>query len=111
MKVLFASSEVWPLLKTGGLGDVSYSLPHALNEKDHDVRLVLPAYRDLLNKLDSFKILGWLSLQLAGTNRDVRILEAKHVQFDMPIWLVDSQELFDRQGNPYIHADGYRLAR
>ena len=107
MNVLFASSEVWPLLKTGGLGDVSYSLPQALKEKGQDVRIVLPAYRDLLNKLDSFKILGWLTLHLAGITRDVRILEAKHKQFDMPIWLIDSQELFDREGNPYTHADGY----
>ncbi len=107
MNVLFASSEVWPLLKTGGLGDVSYSLPQALKEKEQDVRIVLPAYRDLLNKLDSFKILGWLTLHLAGITRDVRILEAKHKQFDMPIWLIDSQELFDREGNPYTHSDGY----
>ena len=107
MKVLFASSEAWPLLKTGGLGDVSYSLPYALKEQDQDVRIVLPAYRDLLTKIDSFKILGWLSLQLAGTNRDVRVLEATHAQFDMPIWLVDSQDLFDRKGNPYMHAGGF----
>lgn len=107
MKVLFATSEVWPLLKTGGLGDVSYSLPHALKEKNHDVRLVLPAYRDILNKLDSFKTLGWLQLSLAGISRDVRILEAKHPQFEMPIWLVDYQQLFDREGNPYTHANGY----
>lgn len=106
MKVLFATSEVWPLLKTGGLGDVSYSLPHALTEKNLDVRLVLPAYRDLMNKLDSFKTLGWLTLELAGTTREVRILEAKHAQFEMPIWLVDYQQLFDREGNPYTHANG-----
>ncbi len=107
MKVLFATSEVWPLLKTGGLGDVSYSLPHALKEKNHDVRLVLPAYRDLLNKLDSFKTLGWLKLELAGITRDVRILEAKHTLFEMPIWLVDYQHLFDRDGNPYTDANGH----
>ncbi|MEB8433755.1 glycogen synthase GlgA [Cocleimonas sp. KMM 6892] len=107
MKVLFATSEVWPLIKTGGLGDVSYSLPHALQEKNLDVRLVLPAYRDVLNKLDSFKTLGWLSINLGGSNRDVRILEATHEQFKMPIWLVDAQHLFDREGNPYSHSNGY----
>jgi len=107
MKVLFATSEVWPLLKTGGLGDVSYSLPHALTEKNIDVRLVLPAYRDVLHELDSFKTIGWLQLNLAGVTRDVRILEATHEQFEMPIWLVDYQQLFDREGNPYTHANGH----
>lgn len=107
MKVLFATSEVWPLLKTGGLGDVAYSLPQALIEKDIDVRLVIPAYRDVLKKIDSFKTLGWLTLELAGRTREVRILEARHEQFSMPIWLVDYQELFDREGNPYTHANGH----
>lgn len=107
MKVLFATSEVWPLIKTGGLGDVSYSLPQALTEKDIDVRIVLPAYRDILIKLESFKTLGWLTLELAGVTREVRILETNHEQFSMPIWLVDCQELFDREGNPYTHENGH----
>lgn len=107
MKVLFATSEAWPLVKTGGLGDVSYSLPHALLKEDVDVRLVLPAYRALLTQLESFSILGWLSFTLAGKERTVRILQARHPQFNFPLWLVDCQDLFDREGNPYTHADGY----
>ena len=106
MKILFAASEIWPLLKTGGLGDIAYSLPHALTEKGQDVRIVLPAYRDILNKMDSFDTLGWLSLSLAGKTREVRILEAKHDLFKMPVWLVDDQGLFDREGNPYSNAEG-----
>lgn len=107
MNVLFASSEVWPLIKTGGLGDISYSLPHALHEQGLDVRIVLPAYQDVLKQLTAFNILGWLSLPLGGVTRNVRILEVKHEQFAMPIWLVDCQELFDRPGNPYVHEQGY----
>jgi starch synthase len=107
MKVLFASSEAWPLIKTGGLGDVTYSLPHALIEQDIDVRLILPAYRDVLQQFQTFKIIGWLSLFVGGKNHVVRILEVTHEQFSMPIWLVDCQDLFDRPGNPYVHENGY----
>ncbi len=107
MKVLFASSEVWPLVKTGGLGDVSYSLPEALHKHGVDVRLVLPAYRDVLQQLKSFEILGWLTISIAGITHAVRILQTSHEKFTMPVWLVDCQPLFDRPGNPYVHEEGY----
>ena len=42
-KILFASSEVHPLVKTGGLADVSASLPLALHEQGQDVHIVWPA--------------------------------------------------------------------
>jgi len=107
MKVLFASSEVWPLIKTGGLGDVSYSLPHALHQQGIDVRIVLPAYQDVLKQVTSMHVLGWMSLSLAGTTRTVRVVEASHEKFSMPIWLIDCQDLFDRAGNPYVHEEGH----
>ncbi len=107
MKVLFASSEVWPLTKTGGLGDVAYSLPRTLHVLGEDVRIVLPAYRDVLTQVSSLKILGWLSLTSAGSTRTVRVLQASHKKFVMPIWLIDVQELFDRPGNPYMNEKGY----
>ncbi|MFH1995513.1 MAG: glycogen synthase GlgA [Candidatus Omnitrophota bacterium] len=44
MKVLFASSEVVPFAKTGGLADVSGSLPIALEDLGMDVRVVMPKY-------------------------------------------------------------------
>ena len=48
MNILFAASEAFPLVKTGGLGDVAHALPIALKQLGDDVRLVLPAYRDVL---------------------------------------------------------------
>ncbi|MCK5813107.1 MAG: glycogen synthase GlgA [Cocleimonas sp.] len=107
MKVLFASSEVWPLIKTGGLGDVAYSLPHALQQQGMAVRIVLPAYQAVLKKLKSFEILGWLALSVAGKEYSVRILQTQHDKFSLPLWLVDCPALFDRAGNPYAHEEGY----
>ena len=44
LRVLMASSEAHPLIKTGGLADVAASLPAALVELGHDARLIIPAY-------------------------------------------------------------------
>ena len=50
MKVLFATSEAVPFIKTGGLGDVAGALPKALCEKGEDVRVILPLYQDIPEK-------------------------------------------------------------
>ena len=47
MKVLFAASEVAPFIKTGGLGDVAFSLPKALKNAGVDCRVILPKYLDI----------------------------------------------------------------
>lgn len=47
LKVLFASSEVAPFSKTGGLADVAGSLPVALNKAGLDIRVVTPRYKSV----------------------------------------------------------------
>lgn len=48
LRVLFITPEVFPLCKTGGLGDVSAALPAALRALHTDVRLLLPGYPQVL---------------------------------------------------------------
>ncbi|MDH5259093.1 MAG: glycogen/starch synthase, partial [Gammaproteobacteria bacterium] len=50
LKILFASSEVFPLIKTGGLADVASGLPQAINKLGHDIRIIIPAYKQIIDE-------------------------------------------------------------
>lgn len=106
MKILFATSEAHPLIKTGGLADVSGSLPGAYKKLKHQVRVVLPAYGDVCDKLTKRKQIAEFVLPSCGREVHVRIYEAKSETIGVPIWLVDVPDLFHRPGNPYLSPDG-----
>lgn len=102
-RILYCSSEAYPLIKTGGLGDVAGSLPRALQQLGHDVRLVLPAYRDLLYNLPQHpRQLGQWQIEEQPVSLWQTTLPGSRVK----TWLVDCPALFDRPGNPYHDADG-----
>lgn len=107
MNILFAASEAFPFIKTGGLGDVVHSLPIALNKLGDDVRLALPAYRDVLAAVDDIKEIGYWDLPGVGVTHRVRILKAHQDVLGDYLYLIDVPTLFDRPGNPYIHSDGF----
>lgn len=58
-KVLFVTSEIADLVKTGGLGDVSAALPRAMAQL-HDVRLLIPGYPQVLHSENPIHIIGEL---------------------------------------------------
>ena len=49
-KVLFAAFEGLPFVKTGGLADVVYALPKALDKSEFEVRVVLPLFKSIKEK-------------------------------------------------------------
>ncbi|MFA6051707.1 MAG: glycogen synthase GlgA [Methylobacter sp.] len=100
-KVLFVTSEAYPLIKTGGLGDVSGSLPKALAELSQDVRLIIPNYQSIKTSED---VRFLCSLRI--DNRDVDILETRMPETGVIAWLVDCPEYFDYPGNPYVDEQG-----
>jgi len=104
LHVLFVSSEIFPLAKTGGLADVSAALPDALSGLGVDIRLILPGYPKAIaaaaNKtvevdLEDFMGAGPMRL-ISGRTPDTRL----------PVWLVDCPALFDRAGGLYQDDDG-----
>lgn len=103
-KILFASSEVHPLVKTGGLADVSASLPLALHEQGQDVHIVMPAYRACLAALEGAVEVA--SIKLDGFLLPVTILESRLPNSEVVLWLVNSPYHFDRDGGPYSQPVG-----
>ncbi|WP_455208574.1 glycogen synthase GlgA [Kaarinaea lacus] len=104
LKILFASSEVQPLIKTGGLADVSGALPVALKKMRHDVRVVMPAYGDTLKKAKRAQRVT--TLKLPGIPGEIAILKKKLPDANVDIYLVDYPPAFQRSGNPYVNAEG-----
>lgn len=99
MKILFACSELYPLIKTGGLADVAHNLPLALRHLGHQVRIVLPAYRSLLNQLADLRAVVEFSTRIDGYR--LSLLKTNLEDSAIPVYLVDCPELFDRSGGPY----------
>jgi starch synthase len=104
MKILFASSEAHPLIKTGGLADVSGSLPRAIFNQRQDIRLIIPAYRQVLKQANRLELAA--HLELPDVDEPVRILCGHLPGSKVTLYLVDSPAHFDREGNPYTMDDG-----
>ena len=104
-KILFVTSEAHPLIKTGGLADVSGSLPKALAELGFDVRLIMPNYQAI--KTDEAV---YYKSTVRVNNTDVNILETRLPGTKVPVWLVDYPEFFDIPGNPYTDELGIAWA-
>ncbi|MFT7414521.1 MAG: starch synthase [Methylophagaceae bacterium] len=103
-KILFSSSEVHPIVKTGGLADVSGSLPIALHQQGHDIRIIMPAYRKCLEQLDKIHTIA--TLKLDGFHLPIEILQSTLPGSDVTLWLVHSPQHFDREGGPYSSPSG-----
>lgn len=102
--VLFVASEAFPLIKTGGLADVAGSLPGALNQEGLDVRLLLPAYADVLAALETPAELV-AEFELAG--QAVHILQTRLPNSGVPVWLLQHPLFSSRPGNPYQDHSGH----
>ncbi len=105
LRILHAVSEVHPLMKTGGLADVSAALPASLRRLGVDARLLIPAYPDIISQTrarpvsDAFAIFkGVEEAQLfLGTLPDG----------SAPVYALDCPSLFAREGGPYLDPLGH----
>ncbi|MDZ4314653.1 MAG: glycogen synthase GlgA [Azonexus sp.] len=107
LSILFATAEMAPWVKTGGLGDVAAALPAALHRAGHDVRVLIPAYPAMHQAFPQATLLAELP-PLAAALPAARLLA---VEADgLPLILLDCPALFNRPGNPYLDPLGHDWA-
>jgi starch synthase len=107
VKILFAASEVAPLAKVGGLGDVVGSLPAALNALGHDARVVIPQYNGIdLSRYSVTPVKTGFRFSMLGETQLVNLNQINHP--GMAIYTVENQKYF---GGKEVYAGGYDLER
>ena len=99
---LFVVSEMADFVKAGGLGDVAAALPRALRRR-YDVRVLIPGYRDVLARAGVVQHVGRIMAHAGLPACDIGCVE----QADgLPIYVLLCPDLFERDGSPYVDAEG-----
>ena len=97
LRVLSVASELYPLVKTGGLADVAGALPAALAAQGIAVRSLVPGYPAVMRGLEHPEIVHRYDGFFGGT---ARLLAGRHGALDL--YVLDAPHLYDRLGNIYV---------
>ena len=101
MRVLSVTSEIFPLVKTGGLADVTGSLPKALAAAGVETTSIVPGYPKVLQQLKNATPLLVFD-DLLGVRASII-----HARIDgLSLFVLDAPELYDRSGGPYVDGSG-----
>lgn len=97
MNVLFASSEVYPLAKTGGLADVCGALPIELAKQGNQAAIIMPAFRQVFKSgLPIEELPIHFDLPVGGKVVSGQLLKTHLPDSDIPVYLVKNEEYYDR---------------
>ncbi len=101
MNVLQVSAEIFPLLKTGGLADITGALPAALRAVGCDVRVVLPGFPTILADLSD----SWALAELtAPWGERFQVRQGRLRTLGVDAYIIDLPHLYTRPGSPYEDA-------
>jgi starch synthase len=99
--VLSVASEVFPLVKTGGLADVVGALPSALAREGIAMRTLVPGYPQVVAALEAVEVVQTVATLHGGP---ARVLAGRAAGLDL--FVLDAPHLYDRAGTPYASHDG-----
>ena len=105
MRVLFATSEAYPLIKTGGLADVSGALPKAISQLKQfsgDIKILIPGYSAVLQKLKFQKTIA----SIAVLGHACTLISGKMPDSGFEVIAIQNAHLYERAGGPYSDENG-----
>ena len=100
-EVLAVVSEIYPLIKTGGLADVAGALPAALKPEGFAVRTLVPGYPAVIKRLRKAEPVHAFDAFFGG---EARLLASRTAGLDLLV--LDAPHLYARPGGPYAGSDG-----
>ena len=106
MKILICASEIAPFAKTGGLADVAGALPLALHALGHDVRAILPRYRQI-DRAKLRQLGAPFTIRLGAESVPVAIDETTFPRTAIPVYCMDQPGYFDREGLYQVKGEDY----
>ena len=111
MRVVFATAEVSPIAKTGGLGDVCGSLPKALVKLGHDVVVFMPYYRQARHwfeqhQISVHQVMPTVTIAWANWMAEATFLRSTLPGTDIPLIMVANDFFFERD-QIYQGIDGF----
>lgn len=102
MQLLSVASEIYPLIKTGGLADVTGALPAALAGEGIAVRTLVPGYPQVMARIGKAKVMRRYDALFGAP---ASILAAK--AGDLDLLVLDAPDFFMREGGPYGDLAGH----
>jgi starch synthase len=99
LDIVMVSPELVPFAKTGGLADVVSSLAAALRSLGHRVRLMVPAYRGVLDGGIARETGIRFGVPIGGGSKEAALLTAE-TEFGVPVHFIRSDRYFDR---PFLY--------
>jgi starch synthase len=104
MEIFHISAECYPMAKVGGLADVVGALPKYQSNAGHHVRVVVPAYDTKFKRENNFDCVYWGTVKLGNFNFPFSILKESTDKLGYELYLIEINELFNRQ-NVYGYED------
>ncbi len=104
-RVLFISSEMTPFLKVSSVGELARMLPQAIQEKDNEIRVLMPRYgciNERRNRLHEVVRLSGINITIDDNDNPLTIKVASLPEAKMQVYFLDNEDYFHRK---FVYTD------